>query len=102
MLMSKSASQKILARATEREDMTGRSVAQNLWHKRGFAAGIAVACSTMFGVWGESVACEEILRAADLDTRAKMKVLDVDDYDLDILRPVFKTLREARQRSKKS
>ena len=102
MLMSKKASREVLRRATEREGMAGRSVDQDLWHERGFAAGIAVACSTMFGVWGESVACEEILRAADLDTRAKMKVLDVDDYDLDILRPVFKTLREARQRSKKS
>jgi hypothetical protein len=74
--------------------MTRRTKEQDLWHKRGFAAGIAVACSTMFGVWGESVACEEILRGAGLDTRAKIKALGVDNYDLDILRPVFKTLRE--------
>lgn len=73
-----------------------RTKDQNLWHERGFAAGIAVACSTMFGVWGESVACEEILRSAGLDTRAKMKALGVDNYDLDILKPVFKTLREHR------
>lgn len=70
-----------------------RSKNQDLWHKRGFAAGIAVACSTMYGVWGESVACEEILRSAGLDTRAKMKALGVDAYDLNILAPVFATLR---------
>lgn len=74
--------------------MVRRTKEQDLWHKRGFAGGIAVACSTMFGVWGESTACEEILRGACLDTRAKMKALGVDKYDLDILRPVFKTLRE--------
>ena len=74
--------------------MPRRTKEQDEWHKRGFAAGIAVACSTIFGVWGESVACEEVLRASNLDTRAKMKSLGVDNYDLDILRPVFKTLRE--------
>jgi hypothetical protein len=75
-----------------------RTAKEDLWHKRGFAAGIAVACSTIFGVWGDSVACEEILRGAGLDTRAKMKALGVDDYDLKILRPVFKTMCEHRNR----
>lgn len=97
MLMSKKAAREILARATEHED--AGSEEQDWHHKRGFAAGIAVACSTMFGVWGESVACEEILCGVNLDTRAKMKALGVDDYDLDILRPVFKTLREQRKKS---
>jgi hypothetical protein len=76
--------------------MTKRTKEQDLWHHRGFAAGIAVACSTIFGVWGESVAVEEILGGANLTTRAKMKALGVDNYDLDILRPVFKRLREHR------
>lgn len=71
-----------------------RTKEQDLWHKRGFASGIAVACSTMFGTWGESVAVEEILGGANLDTRVKMKRLGVDDYDLKILAPVFKTMRE--------
>jgi hypothetical protein len=71
---------------------------QDKWHERGFAHGIAVACSTMFGTWGESVAVEEILSGAGLDTRAKMKRLGVDDHDLDILAPVFKTLREHKRR----
>lgn len=74
---------------------------QNRWHKRGFAHGIAVACSTLYGTWGDSVACEEILRGANLDTRAKMKAAGVDDYDMDILRPVLKTLSEHRERRKK-
>lgn len=74
-----------------------RTKEQDRWHKIGFAHGIAVACSTMVGTWGEEVAAEEILRGAGLDTRAKMKALGVDDYDLKILRPVFKTLREHRE-----
>lgn len=82
--------------------MPTRTKEQDLWHKRGFAAGIAVACSTMYGTWGEGVAVEEILCGANLETRAKMKALGVDNYDLDILRPVFKTLREHRKRSKTS
>lgn len=78
--------------------MTKRTKEQDLWHKQGFAHGIAVACSTIFGTWGDSVPVEEILRGAHLDTRAKMKALGVDDYDLKILQPVFKTLREHRKR----
>lgn len=80
--------------------MAERTKEQDLWHKRGFASGIAVACSTMFGTWGESVAVEEILCGAGLDTRAKMKRLGVDKYDLDILAPVFKTLRDHRRRGR--
>lgn len=72
--------------------MTGRTKEQDEWHKRGFAHGIAVACSTLVGTWGDEVPAEEILRGAGLCTRAKMKRLGVDDYDLDILRPIFKTL----------
>lgn len=66
---------------------------QDKWHKQGFAQGIAVACSTLVGTWGDEVPVEEILCGACLDTRKKMKDLGVDDYDLDILKPVFKTLR---------
>jgi hypothetical protein len=77
--------------------MTKRTKEQDLWHHRGFAAGIAVACSTMVGVWGEEVAAREIMGGAGLATRAKMKALGVDKYDLDILRPVFKTIRQRRQ-----
>lgn len=77
--------------------MSERTKNEDEWHRRGFATGIAVACSTMFGVWGEEVAVEEILSGAKLTTRAKMKALGVDDYDLDILKPIFKTLREHRR-----
>lgn len=75
-----------------------RTKEQDQWHKRGFAQGIAVACSTLFGTWGDEVPCEEILRGANLDTREKMKRLGVDDYDLDILKPVFRTLRRKPKR----
>lgn len=77
-----------------------RSKDQDYWHKRGFAHGIAVACSTLVGTWGEEVAAEEILRGANLDTRQKMKRLGVDDYDLNILKPIFKTLGGRKQKSR--
>jgi hypothetical protein len=80
------------------ETNVARTKEQDRWHQQGFAQGIAVACSTMFGTWGEEVAVEEILSGAGLDTRAKMKALGVDDYDIDILKPVFKTLRDRRRR----
>lgn len=76
-----------------------RTKEQDKWHEQGFAHGIAVACSTMFGTWGESVAVEEILTGAGLTTHSKMKRLGVDDYDLKILAPIFKTLRQQRARS---
>jgi hypothetical protein len=79
-----------------------RTKDQDLWHERGFAHGIAVACSTMYGTWGESVAVEEILVGAKLDTRAKMKRLGVDDYDLKILAPVFKTLHVQKRRTRRA
>lgn len=72
---------------------------QDLWHKRGFAHGIAVACSTIVSVWGDEVPAEEILCGAGLDTRAKMKALGVEDCDLDILAPIFKTLRRRKRRA---
>lgn len=78
--------------------MAKRTQKQDDWHRRGFAAGIAVACSTMVGTWGEEVAAEEIMCGAGLDTRAKMKALGVDNYDLNILKPVFATLRSRRPR----
>jgi hypothetical protein len=74
-----------------------RTKEQDRWHQRGFAHGIAVACSVLVGTWGEEVAAEEILAGAGLDTRAKMKRLGVDNYDLDTLKPIFKTLRRNRQ-----
>lgn len=75
-----------------------RTKEQDYWHERGFASGIAVACAIMVGTWGEEVAAEEILGSAGLTTRAKMKALGVDDYDLDQLKPVFATLRRKHPR----
>jgi hypothetical protein len=80
------------------EGQVMRTPKEDRWHKRGFAQGIAVACSTLVGTWGEEVAAEEILSGAGLRTRASMKRLGVDDYDLDILKPVFKTLRQRGKR----
>lgn len=82
--------------------MSVRTKEQDLWHHRGFAQGIAVACSTMVDVWGETVAPEEIMCGAGLDTRAKMKRLGVDKYDLDILSPVFAQIRRHKRTSSSS
>ena len=72
-----------------------REVAERLKreHERGFACGVAVACGIAYGSFGEEVAVEEILRACGFETRRKMKALGVDDYDLDILKPVFALMR---------
>lgn len=75
-----------------------RKTEQDKWHHRGFAAGIAVACAIMVDVWGEEVQAEEIMSGAGLTTRAKMKALGVDEYDLERLKPVFKTLASRRKR----
>lgn len=69
-----------------------RTKEQDRWHEKGYAAGVALACALMVDVWGEEVAAEEILSATGLTTRAKMKKLGVDDYDLVRLKPVFKTM----------
>jgi hypothetical protein len=58
-------------------------------HERGFACGVAVACGIAYGSFGSEVEVEEILRACGLETRAKMKALGVDDYDLGILKPLL-------------
>lgn len=73
-----------------------RSKSEDKFHHEGFAAGIAVACSTLVGVWGEEVAAIEIMCGAGLETRAKMKSLGVDKHDLDILKPVFKQIAQKR------
>lgn len=79
--------------------MTRRTAKEDKWHERGFAAGIAVACSTLVAVWGEEVPALEIMAGAGLKTRAKMKALGVDDYDLDILKPIFETLHQKKKRT---
>lgn len=79
--------------------MAKRTREQDKWHERGFAQGIAVACAILVGSFGEEVAAEEILGAAGLTTRAKMKALGVEAYDLRQLRPVLKTLREQQRRA---
>lgn len=60
---------------------------------QGFAAGVAVACSTFVGPHGEHPGITEVLVACNFDTRQKLKRLGVDDYDLNILSPVFAELR---------
>jgi hypothetical protein len=65
--------------------------------ERGFARGLAVACSIFVQGHGEHPGIVEALCACDLDTRAKLKALGVDDYDLKILKPIFAEIRNANQ-----
>lgn len=75
-----------------------RTKEQDKWHERGFAAGTAVAAAIIVNVWGDELQAEEIMASAGLGTRAKCKALGVDDYDLNILKPVFRTMsRKARK-----
>lgn len=67
---------------------------QDEWHARGFAAGVAVSAAICSGQC--DVTAEEILLAAGLSSRAKAKRMGADDYDLDILKPVFAHMRATR------
>jgi hypothetical protein len=59
---------------------------------KGFAWGVAVSCSAIQSTHDQPRMISEALGAAGLTTRRKMKRYGVEDYDLDILQPVFKEL----------
>jgi len=61
-------------------------------YDRGVIVGIALACSIAQSTHDCPTILGEVLGAAALDRR-KMKAAGVDDYDLKILRPVFRELR---------
>lgn len=62
-------------------------------HERGFASGVAVACSIILASGDQPSLVAEVLNATGLDTRAKMKAKGVDAYDLKKLRPAFAELK---------
>lgn len=76
--------------------MPKRTEDQDKHHARGFAAGMAVAAAIAAGTMGDDVTAEEILGANNMTTRAKAKRMGADDYDLDILKPVFAHMRATR------
>lgn len=76
--------------------MAGKSYPQQI-HDRGFAQGLAVACSIFVRGHGEHPAVTEALIACNLDTRQKLKRFGVDDYDLNILRPVLAEIRRSKE-----
>ena len=61
--------------------------------KRGFIVGVGIACSTIQSAHDQPTAISEALLACNLDHR-ELKAAGLDDYDLEILRPVFKELRK--------
>lgn len=61
--------------------------------ERNFAQGVAIACSIMQAAHDSPVIISEALAATGYRTRAKLKAMGVDDYDLKILKPVFAELK---------
>lgn len=72
--------------------MAGKSFLKVV-HDKGFAQGVAVACAIMVGAFGQETEAREILCAVSLDTVQKMKAREIDEYDLNILRPVLAQIR---------
>lgn len=68
--------------------------AQRKLYDRGFASGVAVSLGIIQSCFDNPRACAEVLRACDYNTRAKLKRAGADDYDLKLLRQVFKEMRE--------
>lgn len=66
-----------------------------LAHDEGFASGIAIACGIALNEFGEEVVVQEILQATGLNSRRKMRALNVSKYDLDRLKIAFAQIRES-------
>jgi hypothetical protein len=58
--------------------------------------GMVMAAAIIVQSHGSEVEAEEILRAAGVDTATDAHRIGVDDYDLKILRPVFRHMAERR------
>jgi hypothetical protein len=56
---------------------------------RGFACGVAVACSILIASHDRVIEAAEVLRATGFTTRRKLRAYGVDKYDLDILKAAF-------------
>ena len=59
----------------------------------GFARGVAVACGIIQSCFDQPMYCAEVLRACGLETRAKLKAAGADEYDLELLKPVFDEIK---------
>ena len=71
--------------------VAGKSYIQQT-HDNAFIQGVALALSIIQSAHDKPSLLAEVLRATCLDRR-KMKRAGVDDYDLDVLRPVFAELK---------
>jgi hypothetical protein len=56
--------------------------------------GMAIAAGIIVSTWGDEVQAEEILNAGDLTTVRKLREAGVDWYDIRLLVPVLRTLRD--------
>lgn len=64
---------------------------------RGMVVGMALACSIVQRSFDQPTIVEEVLGAAGLTTPAQLRAAGVDDYDINILSPIMKTMRERRK-----
>lgn len=59
---------------------------------RHVGVGMVLAASQIVASHGEEVMATEILQAAGVETEASIRALGVEDYDINILRPVLKEM----------
>ena len=64
------------------------------WHK-GFSAGFAAACAITLRNHGEDSIVEDTFRCNFMD-EAKMRRHGVDEFDIEILKPVIKEIKRKR------
>lgn len=67
--------------------------------QRAIGCGMAIAAGIIVSGWGNEVQAEEILGAAGLTTVKALRESGVEWYDIRLLVPVLKTLRD-RERSR--
>jgi hypothetical protein len=58
----------------------------------GVASGMAIAAGIITSVWGDHVQVTEILHAGGIETEEKLRSFGVDDYDIDLLKPVLEEI----------
>ena len=75
------------------QDLAMRNTPNKAAESRGFAQGIAVACGIIQSCFDQPTMCAEVLNACHYETRQKLKAAGADDYDLKLLKPVFREIK---------
>lgn len=86
-----------LAYAIERQTMKTKIETDADATRNEVGIGMCIAAGILMSGWGEDTMAAEIIGAANLDTIDKMRAAGVDEYDIDLLRPVTEHLESQRQ-----